>query len=202
MAMPQRDKSESPIIKNDGIHPYSNHLPRSKVVEKIYETARSNQHVAIGSSAGTGKTSLLQLLEKRLNEEEGPIEIIVIYMNRSRTADCLLAQLARHGINHEDRHEVRQVKNTWLLLDDAQNAYDRKFDPFWQFVVKVIASAGVQDNLFVVVAATYDLSTPESPADFHGLKHIDPNVTKEEATSLSSLTCTQNVGLRKLGGIP
>jgi hypothetical protein len=69
-------------------------------------------------------------------------------------------------------------------LDDAQNAYDRKFDPFWHFVVKVIGSAEVEGNLFVVIAATYDLSTPESPADFRGLEHIDLNVTKKEATSL------------------
>jgi hypothetical protein len=70
-------------------------------------------------------------------------------------------------------------------LDDAQNANDRKFDPFWQFVIKSIPSVAVDENVFIVIAATYDLSTtPKSPADFHGLEHIDPNVTEEEAREL------------------
>jgi hypothetical protein len=38
--------------------------------------------------------------------------------------------------------------------------------------------------LFVVVAATYDLSTPDSPADFSGLEHIEPDVTEEEVKAL------------------
>jgi hypothetical protein len=41
-----------------------------------------------------------------------------------------------------------------ILLDDAQNAYDSKFDAFWQFVVKAISAAGVEGKLFVVIAAT------------------------------------------------
>jgi hypothetical protein len=182
----KRDKSESPTIKNDGISPDKNHLPRSEVVEEIYKAARSNQHVVIGSSAATGKTSLLQLLEKRLMEEEEGASVIRINMNSTDTADSLLQQLAEEGICKEVK-KLRRVKNTWLLLDDAQNAYDRKFDPFWHFVVKGIAGAEVDENVFVIIAATYDLSTPESPADFRGLEHIDPNVTKEEATSLFNM---------------
>lgn len=72
-------------------------------------------------------------------------------------------------------------------MDDAQNAYDRKFDPFWHFVVKEIAGACVEDNSFVVVAATYVLSTPASSADFSGLEHIEPNVTEEEVTALFAM---------------
>ena len=93
-----------------------------------------------------------------------------------------LDKLAEGGIVMGSK--LRQVKNTWLLLDDAQNAYHRKFDPFWHFVIKSIAGANVDENLFVIIAATYDLSTLESPADFHGLEHIDPNVMEEEVKSL------------------
>jgi hypothetical protein len=80
--------------------------------------------------------------------------------------------------------KLRSLENTWLLLDDAQNAYDRKFDPFWHFVVKEIAGACVEGNLFVVVATTYDLSTPDSPAGFSGLEHVEPDVTEEEVKTL------------------
>jgi hypothetical protein len=45
--------------------------------------------------------------------------------------------------------------------------------------------------VFVVIAATYDLATPACPADFHGLAHIDPNVTKEEAVGLFMLHATE-----------
>jgi hypothetical protein len=54
-------------------------------------------------------------------------------------------------------------------------------------VVKNIASSDVEENVFVVIAATYDLSTPESPACFNGLEHIDPNVTEEEAVVLFNM---------------
>jgi hypothetical protein len=178
------DESQSPSLKNDGISPQKNHLPRSEVVQQIYDTARDRQHVVIGSSAATGKTSLLQLLKKKLVEEEEGANVIRIHLNSSMTVQHLMELLTKNGISTDDLSELEQIKNTWLLLDDAQNAYDRKFDPFWQFVVKSIASAEVDDNLFVVIAATYNLSTPKSPADFRGLARIDPNVTEKEAREL------------------
>jgi len=177
------DKSQSPSLKNDGISPQKNHLPRSEVVQRIYDAAKERQHVVIGSSAATGKTSLLQLLKKKLEEEEERVNVVRINMNSTDTADGLLRLLAEKGIC-KDVEKLSSLENTWLLLDDGQNAYDREFDPFWQFVVKSIASAEVDDNLFVVIAATYNLSTPKSPADFRGLERIDPSVTEEEAREL------------------
>jgi predicted AAA+ superfamily ATPase len=105
--------------------------------------------VVLASSAATGKTSLLQFLEKRLKEEEGA-SVIRIDMDRAGTVESLFEQLAKKGIYTEVK-KLRSFENTWLLLDDAQNAYDRKFDPFWQFVVKSIGSAGVEENVFVVL---------------------------------------------------
>ena len=115
-------------------------------------------------------------------EEENRATVIRIDLNADRSVKSLIDKLAEGGIVMGSK--LRQVKNTWLLLDDAQNAYHRKFDPFWHFVIKSIAGANVDENLFVIIAATYDLSTLESPADFHGLEHIDPNVMEEEVKSL------------------
>jgi hypothetical protein len=137
----------------------------------------------IGSSAATGKTSLLQLLKKRLDQEEEGANVVRINLNSTMTVQHLMEELAEYGIVQQ-MARLGEVKNTWLLLDDAQNAYDRKFDPFWQFVVKAISSAGVDDNLFVVIAATYDLSTPESPVHFRTLEHVDPNLSEDEAREL------------------
>ena len=63
----------------------------------------------------------------------------------------LRERLEREGI-HDDMRKLRKLQNTWLLLDDAQNSYDKQYDPFWQFVVKSISAAGVGGNLFVVIA--------------------------------------------------
>jgi hypothetical protein len=83
----------------------------------------------------------------------------------------------------DDIKQLQRLENTWLLLDDAQNAYDREYDPFWRFVVNGIASAVVDDNMFVVIAATY----------FHGLEHID---------TLPLYYARISVALRRLEDIP
>jgi hypothetical protein len=112
----------------------------------------------------------------------------LIHMNGELTAKSLLEQLQFEGIDYESRSLLRQVKNTWLLLDDAQNAMDPKFDPFWQFVVKTVAGAGVEDELKVVIATTYNVSTLESPStDFCGLEHIYVPMSQEEATTLVAM---------------
>jgi len=120
-------------------------------------------------------------------EEEKWANVIRINMNCAATVESILEQLTKKGINMEDLSELRQVKNTWLVLDDAQIAYNWKFDLFWHFVVKSLGSAGVEDNLFVVVAATYDLSTRDSPADFNSLEHIEPNIIEEEVKALFAM---------------
>jgi hypothetical protein len=52
-------------------------------------------------------------------------------------------------------------------------------------VVKNIASSNVDENVIVVIAATYDLATPASPACFHGLAH------KAEAVDLFMMHATE-----------
>lgn len=68
-----------------------------------------------------------------------------------------------------------------MLLDDVQRGYYAKYYAFWESVVKDIAGA---TGLFVVIATTYDLSTPESPACFKGLQHVDAFMNEDEADSL------------------
>lgn len=139
----------------------------------------------IGSPAATGKTSLIQLLEKKLEGEEGTT-VLKITMNHSFTAEYYLGRLAKEaGIKQST---LKEAKNTWILFDDAQNAYDKKHNPLWHFVVKEIRGVSeTEGHLFVVIAATYDLRTVESPADFRSLIHIDLNVTKAEAEALFNM---------------
>lgn len=139
----------------------------------------------IGSPAATGKTSLIQLLEKKLEREEGTT-VLKINLNRCFTTEYYLGTLRKEaGI---EQSKLKEAKNTWILFDDAQNTYDEKYDPLWHFIVKEIGGVDeTEGNLFVVIAATYDLRTTESPADFRSLIHNDPNVTRAEAKALFNM---------------
>jgi len=181
------DGSKPPSLKTDGISMSKNHLPRSDVVQEIFSTATKQQYVVIGSAPATGKTSLLQLLKKGV-EEKGHT---VIRLNITDVGpDELTAELARDGIVKNERKLKEFCQNSsavWLLLDDAQNAYAEKYARFWQFVVKGISSYDI-DNLFVVIAATYDLSTPDSPVDFRAIEHINNvNISENEARELFTM---------------
>ena len=75
-------------------------------------------------------------------------------------------------------------KPFWLLLDDAQNCCDTKFNPFWQFLTKAAESADVENKLHVIIASTHDLSTKDSPVDFCNYVHIYPDATEDEIDNL------------------
>ena len=90
-----------------------------------------------------------------------------------------MQESAMYGVTR-DANKLEQLKNTWILIDEAQNAYDTKFNPFWEFVVKHIASVDeIAEELRVAIASTYDLSTPTCPVNFGNLAHIQPNEARE-----------------------
>jgi hypothetical protein len=169
-----------PVLKTDGIVLERLHLPREQKMEEILRTARQRQHVVIGSPPATGKTSLLQLIRHKLRSQGAN----VIRMSlRDVGVDSLSKQLENKGIVN-DYDELEKIRNTWLLLDDAQSVYDSKYFPLWQFLVKDIASADVGNNLFVIIAATHDLGTPTSPVQLKDIAHVSPSASKDEARQL------------------
>ena len=141
----------SPSLKSDGIALDRLHLPRYSVVDKIYNTAKNLQHVVIGSPAGTGKTSLIQLLRKKLRDEGA--NVIRLNMSSAYAADYYITKLREKQIDPADADSLENLQNTWLLLDDAQRAYTEDFNRFWESVVKDIGGADAK-GLFVVIAAT------------------------------------------------
>ena len=170
-----------PVFTTDGILPDRPHLLRAAAVEGILQTAREGQYVVIGSPAATGKTALLQLIRQKLKSQGSNVIRISL---RDVGYDSIHAQLRDKGITN-DFDALEQVRNTWLLLDDAQSVYDPKYFPLWEFLVKDIASAGISSNLKVIIAATYDLRTPGSPVvQFRDLPHVSAAATEEEARQL------------------
>jgi hypothetical protein len=137
---PQGEKNP-PSLKSDGISINHNrwYLQRSDVVQEIYSIGRKKQYAIIRSPPATGKTSLLQLLEN--------FNVIRMSCNQDVGPDEVRANLASQGIV-KNKQKLEELKPTWVLLDDAQNAYAQKCYPFWQFVVKEISGYDLDDNLF------------------------------------------------------
>ena len=54
---------QTPLLtKTDGISLERKHLRRLEAVQSIYQAAKTNQFIVLGSPASTGKSSLLTLL--------------------------------------------------------------------------------------------------------------------------------------------
>ena len=73
----------------------------------------------------------------------------------------------------------------WILIDDAQKAYEEQFWGFWEALVKDLRSTlgAAAEKLRCVIAATYDLSTPESPVAFGSLEHVPERGTRITMTA-------------------
>ncbi|CAB9507523.1 expressed unknown protein [Seminavis robusta] len=147
VASSAKSTAPSPTRKPDGIHLDKRHLPRVATLQRIYKYAKKSSFVVLGSPPSTGKTSLLELLHNSLELKEANV---IRYPIRSDDPVELIKDLADKGIT-KDRNALKKLKNTWLLIDDAQNAYDKKFNKFWEIVVKD-GSAASSKGLFVVIA--------------------------------------------------
>ena len=174
--------SSAPILKSDGIYLKGDHLRRSDIVDNIIHVARTRQHVIVGSPPATGKTALLQLVEQKLRGISGST-VHRLHL-KDRGPDNLFLRLTNKGIKEDS---LTALEKCWLILDDAQNMYDDVYDAFWPFVVKDIGSASVEDNLSVIIAATYDYGTTRSPVQFKDLPHVHGNISLEEANELFSM---------------
>lgn len=176
---PNRQPPPSPN-KLDGIDTRKDHLPRRQALNDIYGAAKEHQVVVVGSPASTGKSSLLTLLRTQLEADKATV---LEYRCRAPSYAEAERDLRRVGFPTLPA-DMRKLKNTWLLLDDAQEMYSEEYHRFWATVVKGVTTAGCEGEVFVVIAATYDLATPRSPVVFALLPHVDPNICETEAKQL------------------
>ena len=145
-----------PLLRNDGILIDREHLKRKDAVKEIIELARSKQYVILASPPATGKTSLLQLVQQELRRQGATTK--KLHLTGYLTIGEVKGKLNQVGFT-ADEDDMENVRNTWLLLDDAQNWYKEEYWPFWQFLMKGLPQVSF-GRCFVIVAATYDLSTP------------------------------------------
>ena len=84
--------------------------------------------------------------------------------------------------------ELRQLKKTWSLVDDAPKGYNPCYFPLWKFLVKTIGSTDeIERKVKVVIATTYASAAPDSPVVFKGIIHDQPDPTREEIFDLWEL---------------
>jgi predicted AAA+ superfamily ATPase len=103
---------------------------------RFIQPAKKHQYAVIASLPATGKTSLLQLLKNAL-ESEGSNVICLSISDDGH--DKLMAKLECQGIV-DDKQKLKDLNPTWLLLDDAQNAYTPKSE-----IYSVLAVCGERD---------------------------------------------------------
>ena len=184
------------VIVQDGILINREHLERSELVGRvIQETREGKQHVVVGSPPATGKTSLLQLIEKEYRNAYNATRVIKLTINESMKPQFLFDHLDGKGIS-QDADKLAQLGDTLLLIDDAQNAYSTEFNGLWQFVVKHVGSAEKRGKLFVVIATTYYMEVPGSPVAFRTLPHFPSAgetlaLSNEEADRLFNMHAVQ-----------
>ena len=186
------ENSQPPIdpFKLDGISSGSGkHLKRDDLVDRVVQQMKDVSYMVVGSPPSSGKSSLLQLLKwylRALPEGERP-RIVQLKMNKGTASEDYFKQLARAGMVN-DMEELCKIEKTWVLVDDAQNAYDPHYYPLWEFLVKIVGDTDeIEGRVKVVIATTYDLDTPTSPVIFKGITHEQPDATQEEIMDLWNL---------------
>ena len=168
------------LIPVDGIVDSFPYVHRGTLVERVVSAAKTNHAVVVGSPPATGKTALLQQVKWYLQS----LGIKVHRKRINQTADgtaSLQKWLEKKGIS-DDEDDLEDMEETWLLFDAAQNAYAERFHSFWEFLLKGIKISDAQNKVFVVIAATYDLMTPNSPVQFSQYPHVKPYFSSDEAT--------------------
>ena len=74
---------------------------------------------------------------------------VIRFSPRQRGLDTVFSILKDEGFPASGTSKLKQLRNTWLLLDDAQSIYGEEYFPFWEYVVKDVQAADVGDNVFV-----------------------------------------------------
>ena len=141
------------VLRSDGILLEREHLGRNAAVNEIIDLARSRQYVVLGSPPATGKTSLLQLVQKKLRSQGATVKRLPL--TGFLTIEEVKTKINQLGLS-ADEDDMKNVVNTWLLLDDAQD-----FSGFGYFVWDMVSdeldwSAG----LFKIFGVNQEEFTP------------------------------------------
>eukprot|EP01033_Poteriospumella_lacustris_P016614 gene16614-11886_t len=185
-----------PLCEYDGIKDTSTALPRTKLVESLFEMVINNRFVHLGAPAASGKTSLLQLL----HQYAAVRGVTCIYVSMLFN-DFESVMLADTGINPRTWRLKADATGRCVcadpsqqfvvMLDDAQSKY---YDVnLWASLIK---ASNLPENIRFVISATYSLHTVESPLDFALLPKL---VRSDFLLSPEEVNDFINLSSRRLG---
>ena len=157
-------------VGHNGINPWQNALPRASVIHKLTNLLCSSKFVVMSSAAATGKTSILQLVQ-RINFQL-PHSFMYIRMSSSISPYDLFKARGIDLLNGT-LSSALLGKDFIILLDDAQVAYG--FVDFWGALIKDPSVHALLSKFKFVISATYLLSGSGSPVVFEDLSRILPS---------------------------
>ncbi|KAI9318856.1 hypothetical protein BDR26DRAFT_905194 [Obelidium mucronatum] len=161
-------------IQNNGIVLSSPHLPRKALVESIIDRVLENRFVLMSSSAGSGKTSLLQLFQ---DFYPNCIYLSVRQHPPGSEPTCLdLIKSAGIDITHKIYPQSSSDRPLVVMIDDAQLTFSGPVNrDAWATLLKLIPIC-VPETIKFLIATTHSLRGGyDSPAEFQDLPKFDRN---------------------------
>lgn len=177
-------------LQQDGINIRNGlYVDRPHLVDEIIRAADESQYVVLSSPPATGKSSILELLATRLENENERVFLFVPAGNSDRMTaffekDC--------GLPTSNLLALSKAPRMWILIDDAQRGYTKDFDNMWEFLIKDVGARN--PDIKVVIASTHDMTTLGSPAAIGLLPHVFANFSRTEVTTLIANFC-RNFGI-------
>ena len=165
-------------LGNDGISFEGHHLNREVMVQSVIDAAATNRFVE--SPPATGKTSLVQLVAMAKKGEK--VCYFAVRPGEDGVEWLFNKFMVSTGIDLNDTtvEKLGQFQRIWVLMDDAQEAYDTVYYKFWQALVKDsnLTLGSDANKIQCVIAATYDLNTPKPPVAFPSMPHVPRRGTR------------------------
>ncbi|KAJ7146259.1 hypothetical protein C8R44DRAFT_845471 [Mycena epipterygia] len=135
-------------------------VPRSELVDYLYDAAQESKTFLVQGTPGSGKTTLCRLLFNHIiaKEPESRVSVTGIWREQkeanpnNRVEDSFTASCAR-GDQEFDLQSVRVRKRHWILMDDAQTTYSDY--GLWSNFLK-----NPYDGFFIVLFASYGSQRP------------------------------------------
>jgi hypothetical protein len=142
-------------------------------VREVINKAREEFDVIIGAPPVSGKTSLLQLISLHLGTDVAqwffPCDFQDVH-DIFRQFQLTMKMDFKDPLQTEEKIGTSEF---WVLINEAHHLYDAKFSQFWQELIKERHGKFPHCVIRCVIAATYDLNTPDqSPVAFASKKHF------------------------------
>jgi hypothetical protein len=184
-------------MADNGLHGHPVAFSRKLLVDNCQAFLNDDEPaVVLKSPAGTGKTSFLDLLQRRFDEEG--VECIYFALEpgvKGRHAFFAgKAGLVYDAFSGWSFPRNRRAKNrrVVLLVDDCQNWYGD--NNFWYQLLK---ARKIPANIQMVLAATRNYQAEDSPLDFRTLTNLDSSKLLLSDAEALTLLEHEEIGLEK-----